>query len=335
MPTFSLIIPVYNVEQYLPRCLNSVMAQTYKDFECILIDDGTPDRSGEICDEYAARDERFKVIHQKNQGVSAARNAGLNAAVGKFIAFCDSDDELDCQYISALDSVPDDYGFVAMGVVNREVDNITVQYGVKTADESIVSIDETEALKFIERRSINTNDSKRYRKAIIDQYSIRFHDNISLGEDTLFNAEYFIRCNNIRYLPYYYYYYWRREGSLTAVNERFLDRLLESNNLIIEALCERFPNIQNAEVWKRRVWNAYYYFVWTIIRDHRLPILRKYNILNDIMNRTEYRQYCSEIDLYMASDSRVVRWAMSRKNSIWVISLYYVIVVRRRFRNER
>lgn len=94
-PTISIIIPVYKVEKYLSKCLDSIAAQTFTDWECILIDDGSPDASGKICDEYAQKDSRFVVIHKKNAGVSAARNDGLKNARGKWISFFDSDDTID------------------------------------------------------------------------------------------------------------------------------------------------------------------------------------------------------------------------------------------------
>ena len=91
----SIIIPVYNVAVYLPRCLDSILAQTYKNLEIILVDDGSKDNSGKVCDEYALKDSRIKVIHQKNQGVSVARNAGLRIAKGDYIGFVDSDDYIE------------------------------------------------------------------------------------------------------------------------------------------------------------------------------------------------------------------------------------------------
>ena len=98
----SVIIPVYNVEQYLNRCVDSVINQTYKNLEIILIDDGSTDNSGKICDEYSQKDKRVKVIHQKNMGVSNSRNKGINIAKGKYITFVDSDDVLNCQYIEFI-----------------------------------------------------------------------------------------------------------------------------------------------------------------------------------------------------------------------------------------
>ncbi len=87
MPKISIIVPVYKVENYLRRCLDSIVNQTFKDWECILVDDGSPDNCPRICNEYAERDHRFRVIHQENAGVSAARNNGLNEATGEWIGF--------------------------------------------------------------------------------------------------------------------------------------------------------------------------------------------------------------------------------------------------------
>ena len=105
-PLISVIIPVYNVEKYLHRCLDSVIAQTYQNLEIICVDDGSIDESGRICDQYAVRDARIKVIHQENQGLSAARNRGLDAAEGEYIAFVDSDDYiLEDMYKKMLDKL--------------------------------------------------------------------------------------------------------------------------------------------------------------------------------------------------------------------------------------
>lgn len=101
-PTISVIVPVYKVEAYLPRCIDSLLAQTYKDFELILVDDGSPDRCGAICDRYAGRDPRICVIHKQNGGLSDARNAGLKIARGRYLAFVDSDDWVAPEYLHKL-----------------------------------------------------------------------------------------------------------------------------------------------------------------------------------------------------------------------------------------
>lgn len=102
MPQISVIVPVYKVEAYLHECVDSILAQTCSDFELILVDDGSPDSCGAICDEYAAKDPRVRVIHQENQGLSGARNAGIDIAQGEFITFIDSDDLVDGRYLELL-----------------------------------------------------------------------------------------------------------------------------------------------------------------------------------------------------------------------------------------
>ncbi|HFU5892253.1 TPA: glycosyltransferase family 2 protein, partial [Enterococcus faecium] len=92
MCEISIIVPIYNVEQYLRKCVDSILAQTFTDFEVILVDDGSPDNSGAICDEYAKLDSRVRVIHKENGGLSDARNAGIEIAKGKYLGFVDSDD---------------------------------------------------------------------------------------------------------------------------------------------------------------------------------------------------------------------------------------------------
>ena len=102
MPKVSIIVPVYNVEPYLRQCLDSILAQTFTDWECILVDDGSKDGSGAICDEYAEKDSRFRVVHQENKGSSAARNEGLSLSKGIYLSFIDSDDWVENNYLERL-----------------------------------------------------------------------------------------------------------------------------------------------------------------------------------------------------------------------------------------
>lgn len=102
IPLISIIVPVYNAEQYLPRCIDSILAQTFTDFELLLIDDGSTDSSGKICVEYAGKDFRIRVFHKENGGVSSARNVGLDKARGEWVCFADSDDKMSETYVINL-----------------------------------------------------------------------------------------------------------------------------------------------------------------------------------------------------------------------------------------
>ena len=101
-PKISIIVPVYNVEKYIHKCINSILDQSLTEFELILVDDGSPDRSGEICDEYSKKDNRIKVIHKSNGGVSSARNIGIDKACGEYIGFVDPDDYIDVNMYERL-----------------------------------------------------------------------------------------------------------------------------------------------------------------------------------------------------------------------------------------
>ena len=102
LPEISVIVPVYKVEKYLPQCIDSILAQTFTDFELLLVDDGSPDRCGEICEEYAGKDTRIRVFHQANAGLSCARNTGLMNACGRYVTFIDSDDYVKPCYLESL-----------------------------------------------------------------------------------------------------------------------------------------------------------------------------------------------------------------------------------------
>ena len=119
-PKISVIVPVYNVERYLRKCLDSIIAQTFSDWECICVDDGSPDNSGKILDEYAAKDKRFVIIHKENGGVSSARNAGLDMARGEYITFCDSDDWIE----------KETYEVAYMNAKKNNADIVTWQYQI-------------------------------------------------------------------------------------------------------------------------------------------------------------------------------------------------------------
>ena len=177
-PKISIIIPVYNVEDYLSMCIESVIAQTYKDWELILVDDGSPDNSGSICDEYASRDPRIRVIHKKNAGVSAARNTGIEAANGEWISFIDSDDWVDTDYLEKFELDKDDADLIIQGL--EYYDNRNGQYfkQIKVAD---CILSGTDSKKLVADNNVLGSGypvAKAYRKSIIDT-GVRFDTTIS------------------------------------------------------------------------------------------------------------------------------------------------------------
>ncbi|MBR5112832.1 MAG: glycosyltransferase family 2 protein [Clostridia bacterium] len=134
----SVIVPIYNVEQYIIECLDSIVNQSYKKLEIILVDDGSPDNCGKICDEYAKKDSRIKVIHQENGGLSAARNAGLDVATGEYIGFVDSDDYIEMNFFEELLKSIEEYhaSLAVCGVKKFGLENRMESYGNKQLSSS-------------------------------------------------------------------------------------------------------------------------------------------------------------------------------------------------------
>lgn len=211
MPKISIIVPVYKVEKYLHRCLDSIIAQTFTDWECILIDDGSPDGSGKICDEYAQKDGRFRVFHQENQGVSAARNKGLDEARGEYVNFIDSDDWIDSKLLELLYNSVNDYEIVFFGNYNCYKDGNMVAHIPREA--ICLSKKDTEQeifhLKFNDEsfEYFGYTWNKMFRLSIIKDYSVKFINGLNLREDELFTMSYCQHISTLKVISESLYYY--------------------------------------------------------------------------------------------------------------------------------
>lgn len=184
----SLIIPIYNVEPYLYQCLDSVINQTYRNLEIILIDDGSPDNCGVICDEYAERDERVKVIHKKNGGLSAARNDGLDIATGDWIAFIDSDDWCDADYFEEMMQAAEFRSCDIIwsgGYYEEHTGRMRIH---RTLEEAFVT-DEKQEIVELTAKSILCGPpwDKLFRRKLIQESHLRYDTSFKANEDVWFN----------------------------------------------------------------------------------------------------------------------------------------------------
>lgn len=197
----SIIVPVYNAESYIRRCIDSILRQTFTNYELLLINDGSKDNSGAICDEYAAQDARIRVFHKENGGVSTARNLGIEQALGEWITFVDADDWIEPGFLSDVDN-PDndniDWIFAEWRTVwNRVHLNEINEYDDKTMFCNRQEIDE------MWNRMANLDIfrcpwGKFFKLSIIKEHSLLFDQELRYGEDTVFNYEYLTHCNSIK-----------------------------------------------------------------------------------------------------------------------------------------
>lgn len=216
----SVIVPVYNCKQYLPACLDSILSQTYTDLEIILVDDGSSDGSSDICDSYAVKDQRINVVHQKNQGVSVARNTGIDIAQGELIAFVDSDDSLETDMYEILvkllleydtDIAHCGYRKVFFDGTSKDVlgtEALIIQNGLQ-ACECVVS----------GKYFTGSPCTKLYRKHLFD--GIRFDPNLKINEDILLNIQLFQKANKLIFWDVPKYLYYEREQSATRKTNHF------------------------------------------------------------------------------------------------------------------
>ena len=189
-PKISIIVPIYNMEQYLERCVDSILSQTYKDFEVILVNDGSTDNSDIICDDYAKKDQRIKVIHKRNGGLSSARNAGIKLSKGQWLLFIDSDDCVKQDYvISFFSPLPPQSKRIIIEGQTVISENKTYLYMVKEKiyDEEDIPLAIAEQEVFLHGSCY----SKIYEAKIVKEHQILFNESLFWNEDLLFNFEYF------------------------------------------------------------------------------------------------------------------------------------------------
>lgn len=190
----SVIIPVYNSEKYLNECIDSVLSQDFEDFELLLINDGSTDKSGKICDEYAKKDKRVNVFHKENGGVSSARNLGLKYAKGEWIAFVDSDDRVSIGFFNCFKgkNPTEDWLFFGIEVVSK-----TKLSTINEFDDDVVAI-ESVFEKYTIQPHFQSLHSKLYKSSIINKYNVQFQEEFDFGENTIFNLHYLFQCKQIR-----------------------------------------------------------------------------------------------------------------------------------------
>ena len=233
-PTVSIIIPVYNTKEYLRHCLDSVLAQTYKDFECILVDDGSTDGSGRICDEYAEKDSRMIVKHKENGGVSSSRNVGIKMANGKWIFFLDSDDELYPYALNDMINWADGADMVAgkMFIKEQAPESEKTRALNRPRRESDHLISPTKYVRAVADSRyciVPAVFPKLFRRDIIEKNCLTFDDHIYYAEDQLFIVQY-LCCKEVKSVYFNnvhpVYIYNIRKGSAMSQYDVYSEKLL-------------------------------------------------------------------------------------------------------------
>ena len=228
-PMISIVVPVYNAERYLHRCIDSILTQTFSDFELLLIDDGSKDSSGAICDEYAKEDERVRVFHKPNGGVSSARNVGLDNAQGEWITFVDADDRISADFLKLL------VGKAADLIVGKSLhfnSEKTFEEGEILPSGYFDGKDKVKKFlsQYLVAHILRTPWGKLFRRSLIG--ADRFDKTMRIGEDTVFVQRYLLACNSISIEDKALYLYFDEQEKSVKYGMSIEDALYHLNRII-------------------------------------------------------------------------------------------------------
>lgn len=255
MSKISVIIPVYNVEKYLKKCVESVLKQTIADLEIILVDDGSTDRSGRICDEYAERDSRIVVVHKKNGGLSSARNIGIEIAKSQYIGFVDSDDYIEEDMYEVLyRNIMENDADLAMCDLYHCYEGKKIK--INPIKEKFI-LDSEQAIKMVmeAKKTSVTAVNKLYKKELFDE--IRYPEG-KLSEDAFVIIDILMRAKKIVFTSEQKYFYVHRKGSITTSGFKKKDlNVLEAYLKNYKLIKENYPDI--IDVAKMRYMWAHFY----------------------------------------------------------------------------
>lgn len=244
----SVIVPIYNVEKYLKECIDSIIKQTYKDIEIILVDDGSPDRCSELCDNYALQDSRIKVVHKKNGGLSSARNAGIDIASGEWLVFIDSDDYIHSEMLTKMmeAQIATDASLVVCDFCSFSDSGKAVRRTSNNGEITVYSPYEA-CEAFFSRKGIGWNAwNKLYHRTLFD--TIRFPEGIYC-EDKATIYKLYLKSNKVVYVHECLYYYRLRQGSIMQdkplrlyydtlkINETICNDMRHENDRLYNAAC--------------------------------------------------------------------------------------------------
>ena len=240
MPKISVIIPVYNNVAFLPQCLDSLLAQSFQDFEGILVDDGSTDGSATVCDDYQQKDSRLKVFHIQNHGVSYARNYGIEKATGEWISFVDSDDWITTDFLAILYNHTDEDTDVVMGslffnIGEKEITRTCSKPCIRKKEfpsyplaTLVPDCSRSDGL-FVSLEILSSACNKLTRKSLLDTYHIRFNEKMFLNEDGLFHLMCYLKAKDFKIIETPLYHYRIR---MNSSNYQYLPDV-HSQNIIV------------------------------------------------------------------------------------------------------
>nr|WP_294369080.1 glycosyltransferase family 2 protein [uncultured Ruminococcus sp.] len=313
MPLVSIVVPVYKVENVLHYCIDSILNQTYKNFELILVDDGSPDNSGKICDEYAKKDNRIKVIHKENGGVSSARNIGIDMADGEYICFVDSDDYMCPTYLYDLIEVQNKFWhsccvLCGFNVVSDYRRSICKKVIYSNSDE-LTKLTKRNFIDLYEKWMFQMPWNKLYKLKVIKDEKIFFDENLSLGEDLMFNINYIDKLDGDIIVLNKTLYDYVRSGS-ESLDNKYYPNLLSIYEYLFGHMIGFSAKLKLSNDDIQRLYNFYFFAFEKILnntfsKENKNSFIKKYRYNKSILKSKSFKKV---LKLSNCNINPIIKW---------------------------
>ena len=335
-PLVSVVVPIFNTEKYIERAVTSICNQTYNNIQIILVNDGSPDHSEEVCLRLKEEDDRIDYFYQENKGVSAARNLGINNVKGKYVLFCDSDDAWEKDLLE-----------VVVGEIEKKEECDLVQFGFISNDKELYKEDRMMDIELSQKeflveyfsnnqiyRNLSSSCFGIFKSKIIKDNHLHFDENMRRGEDTKFVMQYLICCRNIKMinkLLYHYYQYTEERVSATAKNIKEAYNEYELCCILFEEFYRKWDNELSSEE-KTRAYGAFYdRLIGRLVRFAAYSSSQTRAKDKDQLSKLLCTDYVEVAGHYYRpkrkSDSRVIPICMRHR---WAGLLWFVLRLRRK-----
>ena len=323
----SVIVPIYNVEKYLKKCLDSIINQTYNNLEIILVDDGSPDNCGKICDEYAKKDNRIKVIHKENGGVSSARNKGLDIANGEYVFFIDSDDYIELDAIEKLLSMGKSDFIISKGYRIEKNERIAIDNDILKS-ETINNPEYKEKIfsKLLLGKVTSGPFAKMYKRNVIEKNKLRFNEELEFGEDTIFTFCFINYSSSFSNVNEYTYNY---VTDLNSITQKYSKKTFKR----VDNLVKNFKNIL-LPMLESKHQNEYYFYIVYLLNhlcieyifneQTNLKPKEQKKLLKNLMEKEEYAEAVKNVKINKLTPRKKVMVFLMRMKLYCMIKYVYL-----------
>lgn len=327
MPKVSIVVPVYNVEKYLDRCLSSLLQQTLRDIEIILVDDGSSDNSSEICDQYAKNNNQIKVIHKKNGGLSSARNAGMDVAAGQYIGFVDSDDDVDLTMYEALSNILDseDVDFVMCDYKRILKNGTSYRHSLnidsgKYEKKKIIS-DIYPSLIMggnIDYGPLLSVWHCLYKRVFLKKNNLFFDEKIRWSEDNIFSAFAGYYAESFYYLKGAdLYHYYQNEGTITTTMRKGSWKVYKTMNQLLRQF---FESVTSYDFSQQLKWHMIYYACNCIGQTRSMNRKERIHCIQEIVNSDECIQALRNVDTSKVANKLKLQLLLMKIRNVYLLN---------------